>query len=65
MLFIKLYPQGKTQQADAHYNRLQLSIETVNRKLERTLNDSCNLMNVNSKGKQRSLKQEQVKINMI
>ena len=54
----------RKQQADAYYSRIQLSIETVNRKLERTLNDSCK-MNVNSEGKQRSLKQEQVKINMI
>ena len=40
MLFVKLCPQGKKQQADAHYSRIQLRIQTVNRKLERTLNDS-------------------------
>lgn len=32
--------KGKKQQADAHYSRIQLRIQTVNRKLERTLNDS-------------------------
>ena len=41
MLFIKLCPQGKKQQADAYYNRIQLRIQTLNRQLERTLNGSC------------------------